>query len=119
LFGLRFVLDELDKLVAVNHLTRRDRQVFAGFEGAGVGHAHAPFLQIGGKIAHTLGQAGTSRFHDAFERSRIGEQKIGRRHRVHELLEVEFEASFLRGILTASPLGLLNKIVRGYQIHLL
>src|SRR5829696_272301 len=119
LLCLRLVLDELDELVAVDDPARRYGDVLAELEGRGVGHAEATLSEVGEQVSRPLGETRPPRLGDASEGGGVGEQEVYRRHRVHELLEVELEAPLLLVVLAIGLLCLLQEILRGEQVRLL
>src|SRR5215210_3715480 len=119
LLGRGLVLDELDEIVAVDDLARRHGDVLAELEGRGIRHAEAPLFEVSEQVPRSFREARSSGLGDAPEGRGVGEQEVDRRHRVHELPEVEPEPPLLLVVLAVCLLGLVHQVLGGEQIRLL
>src|SRR5215207_8076795 len=119
LLGRGLVLDELDEIVAVDDLARRHGDVLPKLEGHRIGHAEAPLFEVSEQVPRPLCETRPPRLGNAPQRSGVGEHEVDRRHRVHELLEVELEAPLLLGVLAVGLFGLVQEVLGGEQVRLL
>ena len=84
--SLRFVLDQLDQVVAVDDLARRRRGVLTEDERRGVDLSRPATVvaHVVDEIAGAFQQTASTGFEGTFERCRIGRQEVGRRERVEQ-----------------------------------
>ena len=123
LLGRRRVLDELHQVVLEDDLAGRDRDVLADLEGVQIGHLDAQLalaaLEVAQQVLQALHQVLAAGLDGRPQHFRIGEQEIGRRHRVDELAGVEID--LLRRLVVEAvhlPHRLLHP-ARGQQVGLL
>ena len=118
----RIVLQQFDHLVAEHHLAGRGGDILADLEGVGRladGKLALAALDIVEQIVQTLDQILAVRLQRGAQHFGIGEEEIGGRDRVGELLGIEFDA-LARLVVEAVELG--DRVlhpVGGQQIGLL
>ena len=97
--GLRRVLNELEGFAAEDHRARRDGEILADLEFPIVHLArHAEIVgQVVDEILHAVQQALAAGFGNALQRSRVAEQRIGRRESFGEQLQHEAGALAVLG----------------------
>ena len=80
---------QLHQLVAVHHLARREGQVAADLEPAGVDLARPALVvdQVVEELLRALDQAAAAGVERPLERGRVGGQEVGRRHRVQHQVD--------------------------------
>ena len=96
--GRRRILDQLDQLIAVHDLTRRQRQIAPRFERLRVGHLDAPGLQVAHQILHAIDQVLTTSFDGLVDHLGVGEQRIGRADRIQKLAHIELQLALFSAI---------------------
>ena len=79
-------MDQLKQFIAENDRTRRGREVLSDLEGAGVDHRrHATILDEVVKIVlQSLPQALAAGIDELAHRRRIGQHRVGGRHRIDQ-----------------------------------
>ena len=113
------ILDELDQLIAVDHLARREGEVAPRREDFGLHDAQPPLLEVVHQVAHSLRKARAPRLDCTAQCDRICDEQQRRTHRVHELAEVEIQVLPLRRAQVLSLTHLEQQPVRGEEVELL
>jgi hypothetical protein len=92
LLGLRRVLDQLDQLVAVDHLAGGERQVDADLELLLARDLHLPALEVVQQVVQPAAQILAAGVEHFAQHLRVGKREIRRAEHVRELADVEIDA---------------------------